>query len=168
MSDQAAATPEARREELVGVHGWLKWICFCLTILVPRVTLRTLWIFSQRLARPGVADNVRWFLEIYGFLWFLVGCFGFYAGYQLWRVKRGAVTLAKASLVYAFAVLLSQQISLAVHFNRPFSKSTLLQSVINTVVWYWYLERSRRVRNTYFGAQSLMEASESATAPART
>ncbi len=76
---------------------------------------------------------------------------GIAAGLALFQVKPGAVTLAKASLVFSAVVDLAAWATPFVPSNRPPGDATLVLiiALLYYGAWFAYLVRSKRVRETY-------------------
>jgi hypothetical protein len=82
---------------------------------------------------------------------------GIYAGTSLWRVKPGAPRVAKTYLVAVFAqqvvlLLMGFWIASKVAATPENIGSVVmepLRSIIYVVIWYSYLNKSRRVAATY-------------------
>jgi hypothetical protein len=79
--------------------------------------------------------------------------FGLYAGIQLWRERRGAVTLARRFVVLVPLVPLAGSIPYAIlpgfTVNLKAVAEGFLYTLIWAVLWYSYLRRSIRVENTF-------------------
>lgn len=141
-----------------GVGGWLLLLCFALTIGSP---LRTLFIlmssynetsqFFQQF--PGLQK----LLYIDGFLSVFLMALSVRAGISLWRVKPGAVKIAKnyflIFLSYTIiALFLPTIVGLPSEFNDAMAPEVFkgaLQSFFFFGIWYWYLNVSKRVKATY-------------------
>ena len=76
---------------------------------------------------------------------------GIAAGLALFQVKPGAVTIAKASLVYSAIVDVIVYVTPYSPNNRPPGDATiiLVASLVYYGLWFGYLTRSKRVRATY-------------------
>ena len=149
------------RSEPRGVRGWLLLLCLGLTVFGPVRWLAEMLLSPQE-RQPWYDD-----LTLALYLNSLVGVgllvFGMTAGVFLWRVRPGAVLLAKVFLsVQAIYAL----VWLALSFRLELPGATLeelvllrfgISSLAFFAVWFTYLHRSRRVNNTY-------DVSSSATA----
>jgi len=144
---------------LIGVRGWLLLLCVILTVISPLVVLagsaRPLHhvLVGGMTARQAVAILADVLAR------FAVAGYGVYAGYRLWAIRPGAVATAKLyfALKLCFAVvwpwLFLEIVNVA--SNRIFLIGWIggiIGAFILFVVWYFYLLKSRRVANTYFGA----------------
>ena len=141
-----------------GVRGWLLWLCLGLTVFSPIVTVVMLargWGQSvQYLDRfPGltVVNAIDTILSV-GLM-----AFSIYAGVQLWRVRSHVVSTAKK---YFVCLLAYQGIAAVLPFMAglpPEASQEILKAVardavraiIGVVIWYSYLNKSRRVQATY-------------------
>lgn len=77
---------------------------------------------------------------------------GIAAGLALFQVRPGAVTLAKASLIFSALVDIFVYATPYSPNNRPPGDATIIlgASLLYYGVWFAYLMRSTRVRATYF------------------
>jgi hypothetical protein len=114
----------------------------------------------------GCAESAKYFnqfprlliiIGIDGFLSLGITVFCIYAGVGLWRIRRGAVRLAKR---YLLCFLVYQAVAVTLPFFAglpPAANEAMivqvvkdtLRSIIYFTVWYLYLTKSRRVRATY-------------------
>ncbi len=150
------------RGVLVGVAGWLKFLCIFLTILVPVGMVL------------GIVGFCIGFIQDYGHAPYLgdgelgllllpnlfVAIFAMVAGTKLWRKRSNAVTVVKKYFVAAiFAAFVRAFISYFAWGDsnyRPTDDSILFFAVLSVglsffgaFVWSKYLNQSARVRNTY-------------------
>ena len=146
--------------EEVAVGGWLLVFCFVLTCLSPATSLY--YIFSHTiptLMKPHTPVRMLPIFIIFPVLFIPIAVFGFFAGLKLWLVRPGAVSFARhylftymgAHIAY-FLVWVSW--ILIFHPNRPASfaemgRSHLVNPILFVALWYFYLQRSERVRTTY-------------------
>lgn len=128
-----------------GVGGWL--LVFCLLLLV--------W---QPLSLGLIASSVLDRLPVRGLplalilmLRLVVVAFGIAAGIALLGRRASAVALAKASLIASAATDTFVYATPYFPNNRPPGDTTLvvMASLAYYAIWFTYLTRSRRVRNTY-------------------
>ncbi|RKY29009.1 MAG: hypothetical protein DRP79_01555 [Planctomycetota bacterium] len=141
-----------------GVKGWLLFFCLVLTVVGPLLTVVT---FSY-----AVSEIIEYFDTFPGLLnMLIIDCvlsvglmsFSVYAGIALWRIKPNAVKIAKSYLVcyliYAFiAAGLPFAAGLPEEANMVIlgeSVKDLFRSFIFFVIWFSYLSKSKRVRDTY-------------------
>jgi hypothetical protein len=142
------------------VGGWLFLLCFVLTIWSPAASLY--YIFRHTiptLINPHTFIRVLPLFIVYPVLFVPLAVFSFIAGLKLWRVKPGAVRIAKLYLltflgahfayflVWVFWLLIFRP-------DRPVTFGEmgwghLVVPTLHVAVWYSYLERSTRVRRTY-------------------
>ncbi|MFI5330514.1 MAG: DUF2569 family protein [Desulfobaccales bacterium] len=149
-----------------GVKGWLLLLCLNLTIFIPASYLYQincvldlfnsprnkilLFMFKALLAYNVLTIATMLFLAI----------FSFYAGLRLWHVKSRAIKTAKVFLVTQLLLIL------VITLIRPVMTATmdtggqvfsailisLIPSLFQFGLWYLYLTKSSRVRNTYGAA----------------
>ena len=141
-----------------GVKGWLLFFCLVLTVVGPLLTVVT---FSY-----AVSEIIEYFDTFPGLLnMLIIDCvlsvglmsFSVYAGIALWRIKPNAVKIAKSYLVcyliYAFiAAGLPFAAGLPEEANMVIlgeSVKDLFRSFIFFAIWFSYLSKSKRVRDTY-------------------
>jgi hypothetical protein len=141
-----------------GVGGWLLFLCIGLTILTPLVILGSLAkgysVASQYFDRfPGllaitVIDTI---------LSLGIVAFSIYAGTGLWRIRPGAVRMAKGCLLCFLAyhvviAILPFVAGLPSAANEAMiypAVKHILKSVLSLAIWYSYLNKSKRVSVTY-------------------
>jgi hypothetical protein len=96
---------------------------------------------------------------IFPVLFIRIAVFGFFAGLKLWLVRPGAVSFARHYLLTYMGAHIAYflvWVSWILIFqpNRPssfaeMSRSHLVNPILFVAVWYFYLQRSERVRTTY-------------------
>ena len=129
-----------------------------LTIVNPVYLLIVDWAIwdelpAIELAYPTLAQ---WMKEV-TVIEYIIGAFGVYAGYSLWRVRPNAVKTAKLALalfvvqasapfvlLYLSKIPESMQAEMIPELVRP-----TLKTLFFVVSWFTYLSRSDRVRATY-------------------
>jgi len=153
--------PHGERDEYVeykGVKGWLLILCIILTIISPLFSIISL-ISSYNLAStyfymyPGlrIVTIIDTILSI-GLI-----AFSIYAGISLWKVKSGAVKIAKKYLrtflgYSIIAIFLPFTAGLPSQANSAMLGAALgiaIRSWIFIAIWYSYLNKSKRVKATY-------------------
>jgi|SRR5581483_9209872 len=139
--DHAGAAPRGP----TGVGGWL--LLFCLLLLVWQP-------LSLGLVASGVLDAlpVRGLpLALVLFLRLTVVAFGIAAGLTLLTRRPAAVPLAKASLAASAATDMFVYATPYFPDNRPPGDTTIVAilSLAYYAIWFAYLVRSQRVRNTF-------------------
>jgi hypothetical protein len=140
------------------VGGWLLLLCVLLTILGPLATAYSLVAGYAQLQglfeeTPGLSTfyNMNFVLNIG------LGLFSLWAGFSLWTKMAGAVERAKKYLLarVAYTVILyflpamsglPEEMSTGIQ-NEILAASTF--SFIYIAIWYLYLTKSKRVRETY-------------------
>ena len=143
-------------DEPRGVRGWLLLLCLALTVFGP---INNVLLFLEDL------EQMRQVGDTYPALWtivYLEGALGgsllvlaLVAGISLWTVRPGAVRLAQ---LFLFGQLLLGLLLFSVLFTLdvprpavedPQAWRALGSPIAIFLVWFTYLARSRRVRNTY-------------------
>jgi hypothetical protein len=140
------------------VGGWLLFFCLVLSVLSPLATLvaflktyKETSLFFPRFPRLMVIIDIDVLLSL------CLMTFSIYAGVWLWRVRPGAVSMAKR---YLFCFLGYQAIASVLPFFAglpPEANAAMLsgvgkdffKGVVFFAVWYAYLSSSKRVRETY-------------------
>ncbi len=154
------------RQDLVGIGGWLKFLCISLTILLPAslfLTIVAYWIgFVQSHGYgPSLGTGQLGFPLLFSLF---ITIFGIVAGKCLWDVRPNAIFITKQYLIYAvIASIIGPFVSYYSwnenprFFIRPsigsMIESSLLSLTISIVmasIWWYYLNNSERVHNTYF------------------
>jgi hypothetical protein len=126
------------------IRGWLLVLCVLLLVWQPfslaLTTAETLEGLSLR--GPGLA--------IILIVRLLAAGLGIAAGIALFQRQTGAVSIAKASLVFSAAVDVLIYATPYYPNNRPPGDAiiVLMISLVYYVVWFAYLSRSKRVRAT--------------------
>jgi Protein of unknown function (DUF2569) len=142
------------------VRGWLLWLCFALTCLSPASSLRH--IFSHTipaLVDPHTPIQSLLLFTIYLVLFVPLAVFSFLAGLRLWLVRPGAVRFAKhyllahmgAHIAYFVVYVLWILIFRSSWPNDlvDMGWGHVVGPTLTAALWYFYLERSTRVRATY-------------------
>ena len=127
------------------IRGWLLLLCVLLLVWQP---------FSLALTTAGRLDDLS--LRGSGLAMILVARLfaaglGIAAGLSLFQRTAGAVSIAKASLVFSAAVDVLIYATPYYPNNRPPGDATLILigSLAYYAVWLAYLSRSKRVRATF-------------------
>jgi hypothetical protein len=144
----------------VAVGGWLLVFCLVLTCVSPAAGLY--YIFSHTiptLMNPHTPVRMLPIFIIFPVLFIPIVVFGFFAGLKLWLVRPGAVSFARHYLLTYMGAHIAYflvWVSWILIFqpNRPssfaeMSRSHLVNPILFVAVWYFYLQRSERVRTTY-------------------
>ena len=155
MGESSRSTPASGP---VGVGGWLLLFCLGLTVLGPLLS-GFLLVTGYRDVAPLFDEypKLRALTYLDGALSFALIGFSVYAGVQLWRRRAGAVKLAKEYLVL---LLLYSLLASGLPFLADLpaeSRGAMLSGALRDVgrtafyvaIWYSYLTRSVRVRNTF-------------------
>jgi drug/metabolite transporter (DMT)-like permease len=125
-------------KQLIGVQGWLLFLCVIMAILSP------LTIFLNALSTniPFVAT-----IQV------LYSALSVMSGVLLWRSKKIGLKMAKITLfVYVGVVVLS---GLAYQHESSYMVGLTLGAMVYPAIWFTYLTKSRRVKNTFFPEQTI-------------
>ena len=155
-----AAPPDARYK---GVKGWLLFLCVNLTILGP--VGNAIIIVASYAEAVFISKRYPsyWAIEIFGDALVLAVnvVYSLYAGVRLWRVRNNAVSSAKNFLILAGVVAVANMLLLLFAGFPEEVLSTIMAASLPQlgptlaiiVLWYRYLNRSKRVRATFGLAQ---------------
>jgi hypothetical protein len=127
------------------VRGWLLVLCVLLLVWQPLNQGLTISGLVARLSLRGAGLAVILLARL------LAAGLGIAAGLSLWQVKPGAVTIAKASLVYSALVDVIVYVTPYSPSNRPPGDATIIlgASLVYYGLWVAYLLRSERVKETF-------------------
>ena len=155
----SASRPQVRDPKLVGVRGWLLLLCVGLIVFQPALTIRDLVELNGEMQRHSAAlaglDNFYLFVMVTSVLVTLASV---WVGILLWRVQPGAHILARHFLLLRFAFVCLSPLSIFLFVDVPAlgagavlggAATEIGRTAINTVVWYLYLLKSRRVSATF-------------------
>jgi hypothetical protein len=160
-----SAPPVVLPSRYKGVKGWLLFFCIVVAILAPIGTLMSL-PQTLRMGRELLGPNHP--LTRHMLLWSLVSlpvvAFGMVAGIRLWKVKPGAVALAKIYLVLNLAMAVVGTL-LGPDFRplyeamarrpgvgmdlRLFQWIGFAWGIVWFLIWFSYFSVSKRVKATY-------------------
>lgn len=139
-----------------GVSGWLLILCVLLTFIYPATSFYhicshtlPMLIATHTLARVVL-------LSSYSAIFAAAALLSFLAGLKLWLLKPNAVRFAKryletyliANFAYFFLWMILVRPAQAVSFAEM-GWFHVVGPLPSFVVWYFYLENSKRVRATY-------------------
>ena len=141
-----------------GIGGWLSLFCFGLVIFVPLLTLGSI-AELEKYRRfyelfPSVANFVRFNLAVR----VIISIFGIFVGLNLFKIKYNAVKMAKSFLLVVVGYSCIYGINPMLFTGLPkeienslwdLSLGAALKSMILAGICYVYLNKSRRVKNTY-------------------
>ena len=143
-----------------GVDGWLLLFCLSLTLFNPIAGLYSI-IASYKVAFQFLAKFPHLIIvtTIYAILTLALVSFGFYTGRKLWAVKTDALKTAKKYLWRCLAYVIAMAI---LPYFSGLNSTTETNAVITLdavgrvilgatyiALWFGYLNKSERVRNTY-------------------
>ncbi|MFH1800602.1 MAG: DUF2569 family protein [Candidatus Omnitrophota bacterium] len=141
-----------------GVDGWLLFFCISLTMLSPIGIIRDIaGLYSNTSQLFGQFPRFLVVCVILTFLNLVIMAFSIYAGVGLWKIKAGAVQMAKRYLLFSIGcnvvgAILPFMGGLPEEANKAMLQPTfisLFQTGVYVIVWYTYLKDSVRVKATY-------------------
>jgi Protein of unknown function (DUF2569) len=150
VSAEPSTPPQYR-----GIGGWLLFFIFTLTILAPAAHVYVVYNLWKRYdtTPSSLLFNV---IAVDWSMRAILIVLGIYAGIRLWLMKSGAPLVAKAYLVGLFGQqvqILLMQFWIASKVGTPVNIDRVivgpLRSVIYILIWYSYLNKSKRVAATY-------------------
>jgi hypothetical protein len=141
-----------------GVGGWLLLFCLSLTLFSPLLTIYNLVSGYNEVSPyfeqfPGLVTVT----IVNGMLSIGLMVFSIYAGIALWNIRPGAVKIAKKYLLVflgcsILAIFIPFMAGLPSKANKTmigeFVKGAI-RSLFYFVIWYSYLNKSKRVKTTY-------------------
>ena len=148
------ARPEIPSHKSVG--GWLLFLCFSLTVLSPITVINTL--MSEILPAIDASHSIHATVlyRVHAVVISSIGILAFLAGFRLWMVKAGAVKFAQRCLGAIFCLHLGYFAFWLVFYQQRFHTGFgymgwihIGQPLIFFAIWFLYLDRSTRVRETY-------------------
>jgi hypothetical protein len=151
----AQAGPTGVNSPYYGWGGWLAFFCIAQIFVQP---LLAIGFGAEDASAFGVDSNLDGFLviEILGMVG--MGVFGIIAGVQLWRLRRGAVGIAKAYLVTALVWSILKAVLAFGMLDGRYQEAVgageikgVVGTLIPFVVWFSYFNVSKRVKATFFG-----------------
>ena len=150
-----------RDEQYRGVRGWLLLLCLNIAILDPVTMLLTIFLVVSA-TKPyfGEHPELLRLCLVSGICRLALAVFSVYAGLGLWKVVPGALSVAKryllAVVLYSVvASFLPALVGVPQESYQEFAGQTVFNSFLTmayAIVWYIYLQRSRRVKATYTSA----------------
>lgn len=142
-----------------GVKGWLKFLCFSLTVLSPLLALGLLaneWkdtsqYFDDWPSLKNAVVTEIWLTAT------LVG-YGAFAGYRLWTIHPLAVPTAKRFLwLQCVGVVVISSLVIAIADLPEVGRNAMVEESVksafraffNSAIWLVFLHKSKRVKATY-------------------
>ncbi len=127
------------------IRGWLLLLCALLLVWQPINLALTMSGLVDQLSIRGAGLGVILLARLVG------AGLGIAAGLSLFQLKPGAVTIAKASLVFSALIDIVVYATPYSPNNRPPGDATiiLVASLAYYAIWFAYLVRSTRVSATY-------------------
>lgn len=141
-----------------GVGGWLLLFCIGLIIISPLLNIFSITSGYQEVSPYfEVYPRILPIVIITSVLGIVLSCFSIYAGIVLWKIRPNAVKIAKNYLLtmLGYSILsafLPFMAGLPAEANQAMLTTVaadIFRTVIYTAVWYSYLNRSIRVKQTY-------------------
>jgi hypothetical protein len=132
-----------------GLGGWLLLLCLILAVFNPLWLV--LGLFNPKGLRTQFVDVLA-AIDAVGFVLLNIG--SLYAGLKLWRIRPGAVKTAKRYLLctigfVAFHMILTFMFGAQSARYKTEDYTETAKTIGFNAIWYLYLLRSRRVKNTY-------------------
>jgi hypothetical protein len=127
------------------IRGWLLLFCGLLLLWQPLSLATTMSGLVDELSARGAGLGIILLARLLG------AGLGIAAGLALFQLKPGAVSIAKASLIYSAVVDLVDYATPYSPKNLPPGDATVILAVslLYYTAWFAYLIRSKRVRATY-------------------
>lgn len=156
MNTQGLHTARIDSSVPVQVSGWLLVLCLMLTFVYPATSFYS--VFSHTIPKMiDVQISARGaMLSAYFVLFIALGALSFVAGLRLWLIKPGAVSFARRFLLASLFGNIAYFV-LWILIVRPSHAASFAEMgwyhvvapLPSVVLWYSYLEHSKRVRATY-------------------
>ncbi len=150
--------PTVSKTRYKGVKGWLLFFCIGLTILAPIYAIKSVQALYRELSQYfDQFPRLRVITDIETILIICIMVFSISAGVGLWKIRPGAVRMAKIYLLcnLAFQIIAAILLLLA-GFPAEANKAMLpvlirgsLTGILYVLIWYLYLNKSKRVKATY-------------------
>jgi Protein of unknown function (DUF2569) len=138
-------------------YGWGGWLAFFCIVQIFVQPLIAIGFCVEDASAFGIDSRVDSFLvlEILGLVG--MGVFGIITGIQLWRLRRGAVGIAKAYLVTALVWSILKAVLAFGMLEGRFQEAVgaeemkgVVGTLIPFVIWFSYFSVSKRVKATFF------------------
>ncbi len=138
------------------VGGWLLFLCAVLILVYPATVLYAVLANGVPKAIASHSAKRTLLLGVYCTVFTTLAMFSVSAGLKLWRVRPGAVRFAKGYLL-AYLVTNAGYFLFWAVLLRPAQVGSLaemgwyhvVRPIASVMLWYTYLEHSRRVRETF-------------------
>lgn len=155
-----SANTHPENDSLSGVGGWLLFLCISLTIITPIVTILSIVFFWIEVS-PFFLINTQLCTATYFYIGMriLICAYGIHAGSQLWMTAPDGLNLAKTFLWISLAFGVFADFMFVFFSNLEATPDLpdfglemvagAIKSPINFALWYGYLKKSKRVRNTF-------------------
>ena len=145
------------KAELKGVGGWLLWFIIGLILITPIYSLGGIDTeFDLLISKtPSLAKDItfnsykRWIYVIYTMEYL----FGAIAGFRLWKTHTLASVEFARIMLCCLPVFSLSVIAVCKYYYGSSDNvglwTSFAKTIIYSFIWYSYLDRSVRVRNTY-------------------
>lgn len=163
MSDSEACAVTSRAMPS-GVGGWLLFLIVTMVFIGPlaciRSVLRSYRGGIENFARVHHAYSYSLFIIVEQLVGIVLYGYGVFTGIQLWKSRPAAIAHAKRFLLLYAAYHLAD-FAMALNFAWIMGPAGMLGRYLSSAlprqgrllvypaVWYWYLLKSKRVRNTF-------------------
>ena len=155
-SENQAATIEPPAPP--AVDGWLLLLCLLLTLVFPATALYHLVTHTLPSLSGEHSARSIFLLIVYCAVSSTLAVLSFIAGLKLWLVRPGAVTFARRWL-WSYLIANFAYFGLWVAIEKHLTSLSLaamgwyhvVAPIGRFALWYFYLEHSKRVRETYLG-----------------
>jgi len=155
LSDSGQQTRVTRVQP--GVDGWLLLLCLVLVFVSPATAIYSVWHAFAKLTAASSTSRIL-LLTVYCVTFLGIAICSVWAGLELWLVRPNADKFARK---YLLGYLTANVAYFVVWFVvvRPTDTLSLAEMgwfhvagpIGPTALWYFYLENSTRVRETYSG-----------------
>jgi hypothetical protein len=145
---------ETAEKRFVGVSGWLAFFVVCLVLFSPIGAILELVVtYAQVSSLLANSMPVLLLFSAYALLRVSIMALGIYAGVRLIQKKPSAVRAARRYLIAValagILIALGAVLSPASTGDKSTAVGSALQTIIFSIIWSAYLERSKRVAATY-------------------
>jgi len=145
-------------KQLVGVGGWLWFFCFGLVVLNPLLRVggvlsgyKDLNQYFDKLPSLEVLFYIELVVELF------ISSFSVYSGLMLYWKRPNAISITKKFLLFFLIAILLEIISIyfiglpeeLISIILPTFFKDMFRKFVYVGIWYSYLNKSIRVKNTY-------------------
>lgn len=144
-------------ERLKGIGGWLLFFCITLIVLTPLYTIKGVMDYGKAIKHFNQFSGIKAILFIDLALSITLMSFSIFAGVIILQLRNNAVKIAKIYLLTMLAFSFISAILLVVGLPSEVTRAIIYDIVGDIVrslgyflIWYFYLNDSKRVKNTFF------------------